>query len=1265
MKYVVKYILFLMHYGGRTTMSTRNTLLLADDMGSNREFLHKLFEDSFQILEAENGEQALSLIAEHRETIAAVLLDIIMPIKDGYQVLAEMNEKGYLEDIPVIVVTSDSNQKSEARALELGALDLIAKPYDPYVIRRRVKNMVELKQHRRMLTQKVGEMTEAMSITNDSIVNTLATITEFRSLESGQHILRIRNFTKILLEEVASSFPEYELDEKTISTISSASVLHDIGKISIPDSVLNKPGKLTKEEFENMKTHTTAGCDILDGMTNVVDREYMRYAYNICRYHHERWDGGGYPDGLKGNNIPICAQVVSIADVYDALTTKRVYKGAIGHDESANMILNGECGVFNPNILECFKRVLDKFSACASSYADGTDVDASDIHIPLPLPKTVSGGLHTQQMSTIKYHTLLNYTGGIVIEVDLDNGSYHLVFNEGGLFSTSHTDDNFESMMLRTIENAIHKEDKTHALQCYTYFKSNFFEEGLRKFTQRFRMRFEDKTPYASVECTFLRVDTGNPNQRKALMICKKVSKSPMKLPAGVFMEKWGSVTLRDMMGSVIRCKNDRLQSILDGADHLAEFLGYTVKEFKQAYGNRLVDAILPEDRETVLSHAYKQMSYGTNVEIEYRLLGKGGHVTWVRDRACILHSGDGIEYTYHALTDITPEKKALDLLRSVKERHQIMLTQIDEVVFEWDVAADVISFSPNFKKQFGYEPVSSRFSETILAGTNKIHPDDFEILKSQIWSIRSKQDYPSFLGADFRIRKADGSYTWRRMRANTQQMENGKIECVIGSLVDIDKHIAETVTDKSELDSLTKLYNLQAAQDRIDAYLKDRHIGERSALILMDLDHFNEVNTRYGRMAGDSMLLQCADLLNTLFYNGDILARIGGDAFMVFAKNTPSQTLLESQCRHIIDEISQEAAKNMPDCRVSCSMGTAIIPEDGENFDELFLRAEQALYNAKLSAASAGSGGAHAFYQQGDDTAIGRSFTSHIESDDIPGLADESLMHHAFNRLYQSGNVNETIQSILETIGKQMNVSRVYIFENNDDNTCCSNTFEWCNRGIAPEIDNLQNISYEHDVPGWKDHYNAQGIFLCEDIKSLSDSDRAILEPQGIRSMLHCAIMDNGEFRGFVGIDECLVDRAWTREQVDILSMVSRLTAVFLMKKRIQDKKDQWEESLITVLEDIPFWVYIIDPETCEVFYSNSNIRNVIPDMQPGAFCHKAMMKADQRCADCPALELEGTEKKRIETSNDQLGLKLQAEASLMKWKGRDAAMIVCSVRP
>lgn len=348
----------------------RKSILVVDDMEINRAILGELLARDFDVLEAENGEVAIRMIEEYRDDLAIVLLDVVMPVMDGYGVLEVMRGRGYLAHIPVIIITSLDSHKDEAKLFDLGASDLITKPFNPLAIRKRVLNVTEQYRYRNHLEQLVQEQAERLERSNEAMIDTLGAIIEYRSMETGQHIVRIRGFTKLLLEKVAKLFPEYGLTERQIQLISSASAMHDIGKIVIPDAVLNKPGRLTPEEFDIIKTHTTSGSEILGRFDRINREEYFTYATVICRHHHERWDGRGYPDGLKGEEIPVSAQSVGIADCYDALTTPRVYKPALAHETAVSMIMNGECGQFSPKMLRCFAAATPAFAKLAKAYAD-------------------------------------------------------------------------------------------------------------------------------------------------------------------------------------------------------------------------------------------------------------------------------------------------------------------------------------------------------------------------------------------------------------------------------------------------------------------------------------------------------------------------------------------------------------------------------------------------------------------------------------------------------------------------------------------------------------------------------------------------------------------------------------------------------------------------------------------------------------------------------------------------------------------------------
>lgn len=337
-------------------MKTKTKIMIVDDAEMNREILMAILGDEYEYVQAENGRQAIHILQQDMN-IDLMLLDINMPEMNGFQVLDRMNTFHWINDIPVIMISSEEKKDVIERAYILGAEDYIRRPFDAFIVRRRVQNILNLYANQKRLMQMVADQIYEKEENNNLLIGILSHVVEFRNSESGEHILHIRTATELLLRRLVQKTDEYHLSESDIVMITTASALHDIGKISIPESILNKPGKLTREEFSIIKTHTTIGADIINQMTTKMEKPLLRIAGEICRWHHERWDGHGYPDGLIGEQIPIAAQVVALADVYDALTSKRCYKEAYNHETALDMILAGECGAFNPLLLKCLQDI--------------------------------------------------------------------------------------------------------------------------------------------------------------------------------------------------------------------------------------------------------------------------------------------------------------------------------------------------------------------------------------------------------------------------------------------------------------------------------------------------------------------------------------------------------------------------------------------------------------------------------------------------------------------------------------------------------------------------------------------------------------------------------------------------------------------------------------------------------------------------------------------------------------------------------------------
>ena len=350
----------------------RDILLVVDDDAINRAILEQIFADTYTVLQAENGRAGLEKILEGPERLCAVLLDVVMPEMDGLEVLRHLRRRNLLDRLPVFLITAEASGQVLREAYSLGVMDVISKPVVPYVVQRRVQSVIELYQARRSLSHTVESQRERLLrqaeeiiALNQGMVEALATAIEFRSEESGDHVRRIHDITKHLLSKTDLG---HGISDEEIAEIALASILHDVGKIAVPDAILNKPGRLTAEEFEIMKTHTVQGAALLSQIPQLRRHRAYRYAVDIARHHHERWDGRGYPDGLEGEEISLWAQVVSLADVYDALSCKRVYKDAFPREQALKMICGGACGAFNPELLRCF---LDVEPELSRMYGEG------------------------------------------------------------------------------------------------------------------------------------------------------------------------------------------------------------------------------------------------------------------------------------------------------------------------------------------------------------------------------------------------------------------------------------------------------------------------------------------------------------------------------------------------------------------------------------------------------------------------------------------------------------------------------------------------------------------------------------------------------------------------------------------------------------------------------------------------------------------------------------------------------------------------------
>jgi len=1110
----------------------RNTILLIKEDRGARAALRRLFEEDYNILETVNGEQALFLLERMPECVAVVMLDPNVPVKDGYALLSDWREKGLLAQFPVLLLADEVEEEDIARGLELGASDLVRLSDPGAVIRNRVRSLMELYRHRSDLEELAEERVKAQRRANEVVVDALSSIIEYRSAQSGRHIPRIRRFTEVLLREVARSCPEYGLDDHTIQVIASAAALHEIGKISVPDYILNKPGKLTPEEYEIMKSHALVGSQMLAGLSGLGDDEYLRHAYNLCRYHHERWDGSGYPEGLVGDEIPIGAQAVGLADAYDALTTDRIYQAACSGEQAVNMILNGDCGAFSPKLLECFKQVQGEFELLSDSSDEakqGSDDNLRMYHRLRP------AGMDTLQVAQMKYQVLLGYLNATAVEIDLDQGVYHLLYNTDPAFAVLKGATSFEEAMRALARNHIHPRDRALVQEELDGYLEQFFASGARRQRRYYQVRGGVADAYRLYEATVLRVDVNDLSQRKALVVWRAVDaegESEQGLDAA-------GEEIRLLSGIVQRFRNDRWMTLEGVSRGLCNLTGYEEAEISKRFENRLVNLILPEDLPAVQKQLSQQLAQSDKVELEFRLRQSSGDTCWVLAKGIQVSSPDGTDSIFSIFVDISQGKLVEEGLRLSLERHQIIMDQTNDIVFEWDCNTDHLVCSSKWEDRFGYPFISEQASVRIPE-TSHFHPEDAYLLKERIRQIRQGASY---VEAELRIANSMGRYTWNRLRATAQRDSAGNALKVVGVIIDIDAEMRSTqdLMAKAERDALTRLLNKNASRKQVEEHLGASSAREISAMLIVDLDNFKLVNDRYGHMLGDAVLTRVATVLLGLFRENDVVARIGGDEFMVFMKNVPNRKLVEERCEKLTRTFRELYREQLADCELSCSVGVAFSPEHGVVFDDLFRRADLALYRAK------GKGkDCYVCYDPRDGDGIPANFTvisKRIDSDERPGTGEDSLTRHVFHRLYESADVSSTIEEILAMVGSQTNSSRVYVVQMPEGGGAADCTFEWCGDAVSSERDRELTATP-------MEAFNERGVFYCDDVHRLPQEQYAAQNARGVKAVLQCAIRKNGVFHGYIGVDDCGSKRLWTQDQVDLLSFLAEVLSIFLPRK-------------------------------------------------------------------------------------------------------------------
>lgn len=724
-------------------------------------------------------------------------------------------------------------------------------------------------------------------------------------------------------------------------------------------------------------------------------------------------------------------------------------------------------------------------------------------------------------------------------------------------------------------------------------------------------------------------------------------------------------VLTNNVPGGIFKCLDNDELTILYMSEGFLSMFGYTRQDIKERFHNSFREMIVPEDRIPTHQEVLRQMALGKTKRIEYRVLHKDGHYVWVLDKGQLIESKNGGCPSFHCIMiDVTQEKKIEEELRLSLERYNIIMDQTNDVLFEWNILNQHVRFSKNWKNIFDNDIFlleESQFNDEILK--KFFHPQDIKIIDHILHKIENGKHY---IEEEIRLVDTESQYHWWRLRLTVQFDKNNKPLRAIGIIMDIDeeKRRSQYLLHKAQQDALTGIYNKMTTQNLIKDYLVHMNKDEISALMIIDIDNFKEINDYQGHLFGDAILSDIARRMKNSFKSNHIIGRIGGDEFVIFLKDIQNKDNIEKSAKKMIDHMKSLEESHNNELNISCSIGVAVAPQDGNEFTELFQKADRALYQAKSKGKKQ-----YVIYdeslmrEQFVNTKLRSLINETIDSNDHNRISGGQIAEYVFRVLYNSSDVKNAVSSILEIVGLQFDVSRVYIFENIENDLYCCNTFEWCNHGVDPQIQMLKHVSYEEDLGGnYIDNFNENGIFYCADIKSLPKPQYEILAPQNIKSMLQCAIKDNGVFKGYVGFDECRKNRYWTQEQIDALVFVSEILSVFLLKNRVEATLKQESEGLLNLLNNQSSWIYVVNPDTYQMMFINNKTKELCPQAYVGMPCYKAFMQRDKPCQFCPVEKIhEDCTNQKMEVYNPHFKVWVDVDVSQVKWEGQNAVMLSC----